>query len=261
MPERTTIAARLSSKWMRTFTFAVGAAAMVWLSAGPTGAQSDLKVAWSPNLLLRSVDDIPQRLREPEGSKRLRLAKGKESLEAGNCEGYLNAVSAGFAPATNYDNEMSFPFVHDCFVLRDLEHARAATSSASYRFTPDSLTQLPPLLVRGAREITDAAEQAEKRGESWKQFDPSLKVARIDSDSLNAEDKDTLYFLTFRARGDFNGDGVEDIAVFGSANGTHGSWSLAEYMILSATSDGKLVRLTDRRAPYGIKAIQRGENH
>lgn len=78
----------------------------------------------------------------------------------------LNAVSAGYAPATNHDNDTSFPFVLDCFVLRDLEHARAAQSSAHYRFTADSLTQLPPLLVRGAREVTDAAEQAEKRGES-----------------------------------------------------------------------------------------------
>jgi hypothetical protein len=249
MPERTTIATRLSSKWMRTFTFGL-AAAMAWLAV----AQADLKVKWSPNLHLRSIEDIPQRLREPEGSKRLRLAKGKESLEAGNCEEYLHAVSAGFAPATNYDNKMSFEFVHDCFVLRDLEHARAATSSAHYLFNADSLTQLPPLLVVGAREITDSADQAEKRGESWKQFDPSLKVTRTDIDSLNAEDKDTLYFLTFRARGDFNGDGVEDIAVFGSANGKHGSWAHAEYMILSPTRDGKLVRLTDVRAPFRLKA-------
>jgi hypothetical protein len=83
-------------------------------------------------------------------------------------------------------------------VLRDLEHARAATSSASF---------------------------------------------------------------IFRARGDFNGDGVQDIAVFGSANGKHGSWSHTEYMILSPTSDGKLVRLTDRRAPYEVKAIPRAANH
>lgn len=254
MPERTTIATRLSSKWMRTFTFAVGAAAMAWLSAGPTGAQSDLKVAWSPNLHLRSLEDIPQRLREPEGSKHVRLKKDEESLEPGNCEEYLKAVSAGFVAATNYDYKMEGEFVHDCFVLRDLEHVRTARSSAHYRFTVDSLTQLPPLLVPGAREVTDAAEQAEKRGESWKQFDPSLKVTGIDIDSLNAEDEDTLYFLTFRARGDFNGDGVEDIAVFASAYGKHGSWADAEYMILSPTKDGKLVRLTDARAPYRLKA-------
>ena len=86
------------------------------------------------------------------------MAKGKESLTVGNCEEYLNAVSAGFHPATNHGNEISTEFVHDCFVLRDLQHARAHRS----------------------------AEAAEIRGESWKQFDPDLKVTRTDSDSLNA---------------------------------------------------------------------------
>jgi hypothetical protein len=248
---------------MKTFMLGISVAAMAWLlaSAGPAGAQAEPKVSWSINLHLLSITEIPKRLREPEGSTPLAFAKGNASLKVGDCEEYLKAVSAGYHPATNRDNDMSFPFVHDCFVLRDLQHARAPTSSASYRFTPDSLTQLPPMLVRGTREVTDAAEQAEKRGESWKQFDPTLKITRIDGDSLNAEDKDTSYFLTIRASGDFNGDGVEQIAIFASANAKRGSWSHAEYMVLSPTSHGTLVRVTDRRAPYRMQAIQGGENH
>jgi hypothetical protein len=191
----------------------------------------------------------------------LALAKGKESLKVGNCEEYLNAVSAGFYPATNRDNELSTEFVHDCFVLRDLQHARVPSASSSYRFSKDSLTQLPPMLARGAHEVTDAAEAAEKRGESWKQFDPDLKVTRTDSDSLNAEDKDTTYFLTVRAVGDFTGDGAEQIAVFASAHGKRGSWYHAEYLILSPTNHGTLMRVTDRRAPYRVKATKGAENH
>lgn len=236
---------------------------MAWLlaSARAAGTQDEPKVSWSVNLHLRSLDEIPKRLREPEGSTPFTFVNGKASLKIGNCEEYLNAVTAGFHPATNRDSLMSVPFVHDCFVLRDLQHARAPTSSASYRFTPDSLTQLPPMLVRGAREVTDAAEQAEKRGESWIQFDPTLKVTRTDSDSLNAEDKDTAYFFTIRASGDFTGDGVEQIAVFASAGAKRGRWSHAEYIVLSPTSQGTLVRVTDRLAPYRVKTIQRGENH
>ena len=235
-------------------------AAMAWLlaSAGPAGAQAEPNLAWSVNLHLQSLDEIPKRLREPEGPI-LALAKGKASLKVGNCEEYLNAVSADFLPATSHDNEMSVPFVHDCFALRDLQHARAAKTNGFYQLTRDSLTQLPPMLIR-ARQV-DAAEQAENRGESWKQFDPALKVTEFDADSLNAEDKDISYFLTIRAEGDFTGDGVEQIAVFASANAKRGSWSHSEYLILSPTSHGTLVRITDRRAPYRIKAIQREENH
>jgi hypothetical protein len=225
----------LYSKSVKTFMFGVSVAAVTWLSisAGPAGTQAEAKVAWSVNLNLRSISDIPKRLREPEGPGSLALAKDKESLVVGNCEEYLNAVSAGFHPATNRDNEMSTEFVHDCFVLRDLQHARAPKVSGSYQFSRDSLSQLPPILVRGAREVTDAAEAAERRGESWKQFDPDLKVTRTDSDSLNAEDKDTTYFLTFRAIGDFTGGGVEQIAVLASAHGKHDSWYHVEYLILS----------------------------
>jgi hypothetical protein len=247
---------RPDSKWMRTFIFEFSVAATVYLlvSAGPPGTQAESKVIWSPNLYLPSTDDIPKRLREPQGSAPLTLAKSEKSLKVANCEEYLKAVGAGFYPATNYDNKMSAEFVHDCFVLRDLQHARAATARGSYRLTKDSLTQLPPMLVPGAREVTDAAEQAEKHGESWKQFNPTLKLTRIDVDSLNAEDDDTAYFLTLRARGDFTGDGVEQIAVFASANGKHSSWFHAEYLILSPTSHGTLVRVTESSPPYRIKA-------
>lgn len=241
---------------MKTF---MAAMACLLASARPAGTQAEPKLAWSTNLHLRGTDEIPKRLREPEGS--MAFVKGKASLKVRNCEEYLNAVTAGFHPATNDDNDMSFEFVHNCFVLRDLQHARAPTTSGPYRLTSDSLSELPPMLVRGGREVSDAAEQAEKRGDSWKQFDPTLKVVRIDSDSLNAEDKNTTYFLTIRASGDFTGDGVEQIAVFASANGKRGSWSRAEYMVLSPTSHGTLARVTDRRAPYTMKAIQRGENH
>jgi hypothetical protein len=250
---------RLNSRWMKAFVFGISVAAMAWLlaSARAAGTQAEPKVIWSPNLYLRSTDEIPKRLREPEGSTPLTLAKGKASLKAGNCEEYLNAVSAGFHPATDDDNHMSVPFVHDCFVLRDLQHARAATASGSYHLIRDWLTQLPPILVRGTREA--AAEQAEKRGENWKRFDPALKITRIDGDSLNAEDKDTAYFLTIRAEGDFIGDGVEQLAFFASANAKRGSWFHAEYLILSPTRHGTFVRVTDRRAPYEIKATQRRE--
>ena len=159
------------------------------------------------------------------------MAKGKESLTVGNCEEYLNAVSAGFHPATNHDNEMSTEFVHDCFVLRDLQHARAPKVTGSYRFTKDLLRQLPPMLARGAPEATDAAEAAGIRGESWKQLDSDFKGHQNRFRFVwNAKDKDATYFLTLRAIGDFTGDGVEQIAVFASAHGKRGSWYHVEYL-------------------------------
>jgi hypothetical protein len=185
---------------------------IVMLSAPPLGAQSQNGITWSPELHLKNLDAIPNRLRAPvlNASKQLRLTNGKASREVINC---------------------------------DLQHARPAAASNSYHWTADSLTQLPPVLVAGAHEITDAAEQAEKRGESWKEFNPGLKITKIDGDLLLAEDPAYVYSLQILARADFNGHGVEDLAVYGTAQGKHSTWSHAEYFILAPNSNGKLARL------------------
>jgi hypothetical protein len=99
------------------------------------------------------------------------------------------------------------------------------------------------VLVPGAREITAAAEQAERRGDNWKEFNPALKITKIDGDLLLTEDADCLYSLQILARADFDGHGAEDLAVYGSAQGKHSTWSHAEYFILAPTSNGSLVRL------------------
>jgi hypothetical protein len=218
---------------------------IVILSAPPLGAQSHDGITWSPELHLKNLDAIPNRLSAPvlNASKQLRLTDGKASREVANCDQYLKAVSAGFHPATNYENKMSASFVYECFVLRDLQHARPAAASNSYHWTADSLTQLPPALVAGAHEITDAAEQAEKRGESWKEFNPALRITKIDGDLLLAEDPAYVYSLQILARADFNGHGVEDLAVYGTAQGKHSTWSHAEYFILAPIGNGKLARL------------------
>jgi hypothetical protein len=247
---------RLNSKLVRTLTLGIGTIVIALLWMRPAGAQAGRNITWSPELHLKDTSDISNRLHDPvlEGSKRLKLTNGTTSREVGNCEEYLNAVNTGFRAATNYDVKVSADFVYECFVLRDLQHARAATSTGSYHWAPESLTQLPPVLTPGAHEITDAAEQAEKRGDSWKQFDPTLKVKKIDGDLLLAEDADFVYSLQILARGDFNGDGIEDIAVYGTVQGKHGTFAHAAYLILSPANNGKLTRLTHDRAPYRIKA-------
>ena len=120
-------------------------------------------------------------MRQPvlQGGKRLRLTNGKTVRDVDNCSDYLDAVRAELGPATNYDANVSGKFVHDCRVLRDLQHARAATSARAYHWSGASLMQLRPVLVPGAREVTDAAEQAEKRGASWKQADPAVSATKI----------------------------------------------------------------------------------
>ena len=237
---------------------AASGAALTLLSAVPALSQGGREPTWSPSLHLASTADIPARMRQPvlHGSQRLQLTNGKTVRAVGSCGNYLDALRGELGPATNYDAKVSGEFVHECFALRDLQHAKAATSTRAYHWSEASLTQLPPVLVPGAREVTDAAEQAEKRGASWEQTDPALRVTKINGDELRAEDADYEYSLDIIARADFNGDGIEDIAVYGAAQGKHSTWSHPAYFIFSPVSSGKLVRLTDNRAPFRILATR-----
>jgi len=241
------------SNLLKAFTSVVVAAgALFW--AVSAASQESGRVTWSPELHLQNIADIPRQLRQPilTGSERLTLAKGGESRSIGNCEEYLAAVGAGFFPDTNYAEKRSGEFVSRCFVLRDLEHARPATSGSFYRWSNASLKELPPVMVVGSREVTGAASAAERRGESWQKFNPALKVTELKDDLLMAEDAGYAYTMEILARGDFNGDGVEDIAVYGTATGKHGTWSDAEYFIFSRTPAGKFVRLTSEKKPYSL---------
>lgn len=220
-------------------------------------AQVDGSASWSSGLRLKSLDDIPNKLREPvpiaSPQEKLVLTNGKISRNIDTCEEYLNAVNAGFYPGNNFYVKMSAPFVYECYVLRDLQRAHSYTSDGFQGWNKDSLTQLPPLLVGGSREVTDAAEEAEKQGENWQQYDPTLRLTKIDGNTLLDDDEFYEYSLEILAHADFNGDGVGDVAVYGCAQGKHSSWSLCEYFIFSQGSNGKLVRLTHDYAPYRLK--------
>jgi hypothetical protein len=246
-----------NSNLLTKLTIAVSLAALPLVCARPARTQAGGHVEWSPSLQLHSLAGIPRRLREPvldKAQPTLAMTHGEASHQVSNCEEYLSAVNAGFSPANNYEQKRSAAFVGLCYVLRDLQHARPVVSGNAYGWTADSLAQLPPVLVPGARDITDAAAQAEQRGQSWRQFNPALKVTKADRDQLFAGDPEYAYSLEILARADFNGDGAADIAVFGCVQGKHSTWSPCEYFIFSLAKTGKLVRLTQSRAPYLLRA-------
>jgi len=234
----------------------VGTFAWGWFA----NAQAGGNPSWSSKLNLKSLKDVRNRMRvplsnedQPQVPLKVTLTNGKVSRVINNCEDYLNAVTAGYHAADNFANKESGSFISQCYVLRDLQHVHAIASGGTYEWSRDSLSQLPPLLVVGSREVTGAAEQAEKRGESWQQFDPALKVTSVTRDELEADDGRDSYSLHILARGNFTGGGVEDIAVYGCAVGDQSTWFQCKYFVLSLTNQGKLARQTESSAPYALK--------
>ena len=115
---------RVTSGFLRAMTIGFSATLLaVWVF--PAGAQSG--VTWSPELQLISVADITASMQAPvlKASQSLALTNGSTSSTVSNCQDYLNAVNAGFYPGNNLDNKLSASFVYRCYVLRDLQQARA----------------------------------------------------------------------------------------------------------------------------------------
>lgn len=78
---------RFNSNTLRMFTIGVGATALALLWAWSAGAQAGGNVTWSSDLHLKSLADIPNRLREPVVSvvgmsrQSVTLTNGKASRE------------------------------------------------------------------------------------------------------------------------------------------------------------------------------------
>ena len=231
------------------------AASLMWFS--PMFMQTGVaQVTWSPDLRLNSQADIPNAISTPlpDISTGVTYTNGVADRTIRTCQDYLNSVRAGFYPKDNLETRLAGSFVFRCYVLRDLQSAKPATSGIPFKWSDNSLSQLPPILVVGAKDVEKAAEKAEQNGTSWQQYNPELKITSIKNDQLIAEDKENYYILTIVARADFNGDGVSDFAVVGTANGKQTTWVSNKYFIFSQTANGNLVRLTSDKIPYQIKA-------
>jgi hypothetical protein len=211
-----------------------------------TETATALPVWWSPKLGLASLDDIPQRLdeKEPPPAQEISFSKGAEQVSISTCSQYLAAKDDGFYAATNFDEGMQSFFMGTCFALRSLKKVKPANTSYldPNGWSASDLSMLPPIVAElWPDEPGKRAHDASSAGQSWAAFDPSLKIDAIKGYMLTAESSalEGAYSFELLARGDFNGDGVEDWAVVGTTNPTTGGTfhASAFYILTRMTPD------------------------
>lgn len=234
---------------------------------GGKAERSEIPVWWSPSLQLASLKDIPQKLQEPVdmGSNppgiELRNAE-QQTVRVFTCSQYLETIGHGFFASTSYDEAVEGAFVDRCYLLRDLQHIKPAMRSYVRRkWSPHALSELPPLFLVGDSSLWEKIEKARATGASWQSFEPALRVRKYSDDPfiLCADDggedakakRATDVCLQILARGDFNGDGVEDLAVSVSVHPRDGTLYANFYCILTRDRKDKRMRLlTVGDAPY-----------
>jgi len=203
-------------------------------------------VQYSSRLNLSSASEIDQRLDAPfaEGTAHPAgvdsctqlLAKCGPALP-GNC---ASRSSSG----SDRDLQAQKSTLVDCLILRELQHATPATSShvVELKWDEHILPLLPPqLAINVSAESIRKAKAAATRGQSWPDFDKSAAASTDGPDQIVVQGDGFLERLILWGRGDFNGDGIEDLLVQSLDTLTKGTYRNTRLFILTRkTPRGKL---------------------
>jgi hypothetical protein len=215
-------------------------------------SKSTNSVWWTPKLYVLSLDEVDSALSKPVLTNgkpaSVVLVNGANQKTVKTCSQYLDAIRQGMNYP--YPNGMDFPFVERCYALMYLRSAQDSSKSfLASQWTEDVLDRLPPFRVGVESDLEAKADAARKRGESWKQFDPTMKVMERSAHHVMFQNETDRWSLDIVAQGDFNHDGYEDQVVIACDSGvTHGS-GFCFPMVLTAYAPEKVMTLISAPAP------------
>jgi hypothetical protein len=132
----------------------------------------------------------------------------------------------------------------ECLVLRELRRATPARSSYLHDQPWDEHVLpllLPQLAITVSAESERAAKDAASHGQNWPDFDPSATVSAKGPDEIVVTGKGFREQLILWGRGDFNGDGTEDLLVQSLDTLTEGTYRNTRLFVLTRrTANGRL---------------------
>lgn len=160
--------------------------------------------------------------------------KNEERRFVRTCRQYIDAVMAGFCPASGFDIKIAAYFEHYCGLLVALEAATIPTISyisapyvsiANMNLMPfDIFPQLGDTVIPVVGTYQD---QIDKR---------NLRVRNVTSNSFNVESEYMGHSLVEAVRADFNNDGIEDVLCFEYSYATKGTLGFGGIRVLTRLS-------------------------
>jgi len=199
------------------------------------------EVQYSPRLNVSSRQQLEQRLHAP-------FAEGvAHPAGVSNCVQLLEQRGrASQAKGSDRQVQAERSTMAECLVLQELWSAKPARSSHLHDLPWDArvLTLLPPqLAISVSAESERAASAAAGRGQNWSDFDASVTAAAgaKGPDEIVVNGRGFLERLILWGRGDFNGDGLEDLLVQSLDALTEGTYRNTRLFVLTRrTADGPL---------------------
>jgi hypothetical protein len=197
-------------------------------------ASDGIPVQYNPRLNAISGADLDRRLRAPfaEG-----VAHPKSIL---NCAQWLASRNRA-TRSLESESGARRSALADCVMLQELHKAVPAHSSYLHDLAWDErvLPLLPPqLAIAISAESKSAAETAASQGHTWRDFDPTATASPGSKgpEEIVVSGNGFSERLVLWGRGDFTGDGLEDLLVQSFDTLTEGSYRNTRLFVLTRRS-------------------------
>ena len=126
-----------------------------------------------------------------------------------------------------------------CRIIAAIQSAKPSLVDYLGTFALDDarLKEIPAAVIPTPSEWEEQRlKKSSARGTSWKGWDRRIHVTKTFASGVTVESPDTHCFLSVYGRGDFNGDGIEDLVLSRSGGGQEGTWSSTAAFVLTRRS-------------------------
>lgn len=147
-----------------------------------------------------------------------------------------------------------------CRALSELKAARPAKVDylEQFRLEPKAMRYLPPdLSLAFSKDAEAEVKKASKAGKSWHEFEPKAKVTAPTKGALSVTDAATEVHVAILARGDLDGDGVQDLLVQTQDAATEGTYRFGRLYVLTRRSLGARLDVVKELNVFGGAASSR----
>jgi len=217
-------------------------AAGLWLAAQPVPAAAAASgVWWSAEALhLRSLSEVDSRLHDPLTDLPKVVSGAEPPRAVQNCADLIELTQHRFH--LQPDDGVSWRGFESeaakCFALSTLKNAKPPTRSYVHWFqlSPEAVARLPPGMTLASSQddmadIAAAAKKCQPLGAYEENLHVSVKGDAADVDTDGWSGRIVLY-----ARGDLNGDGLEDLMLLRQGQVKEGTAADSSLFIVTQTS-------------------------
>lgn len=229
-------------------------AALLFPEPALAAEDSPYPVWWSPSLELDSLDKIDERLQRKlwlDGGE-IKVSKGgyrtgkKKIIDT--CASAIELSKKGYQGLNNPSHKVLLFQLAKCRAIEMLKRARPAEKSyvRDFVLNRDALDYLPAM-VSIAPSCGGVCWQYAANGRRipWSKVETFLNIDAKSQREMIVETEGWRDWIEILARGDFNGDGFEDLLLKNTNGATQGTYGATDIFLLSREAPYSVFRVLD----------------